>query len=153
MNVKSAQRALIDRSDVRSWSPAVVVADPDPEIATNEEWRAIMVQARKDQKFTQAELGGRVGTSQNIISLIENGPPDGVAASRFVMPICRVLKIPPPMHFESEEQKAWSQLGHVLRSKSMKQFKRAMALVESMVEDENDQPTSSRPSNDERARK
>lgn len=83
--------------------------------------------------MTQAELGGRVGTSQNMISNIESGQ---VTSSKFVLPICRTLSIPPPMFFESEDQKAWSQLGHVLRHKNMKQFRRAMALVEAMVEDE-----------------
>ena len=124
-------------------------ADPDPEIATNEEWRTIMVRARKDQGFTQAQLGTRVGTSQNIISLIETGPPEGVSASRFVAPICRVLDIPYPMFFQDEEQKSWSQLGHVLRHRSMKQFRRAMALVESMVEDAEEAED---PANDERSR-
>lgn len=117
-----------------------VSADPSdtPELATNEEWRGIMVRARKDAYMTQAELALRVGTSQNMISNLESG---GVTSSKFVLPICRVLSIPPPMFFESEDQKLWSQLGHVLRGKNMKQFRRAMALVESMIEDEApDQP-------------
>lgn len=123
----------IDQTDNRSWSSGVVPADPDAELGTNEEWRGIMQRARKDQGLSQAELAGKIGTSQNIVSLIENGE---VLSSKFVLPICRKLKIPPPMHFESEEQRAWSQLGHVLRAKNMKQFRRAMALVESMVDDE-----------------
>lgn len=101
-----------------------------------------MMRARKDQGFTQKELGARVGTSQNIISEIESGK---VLSSGFIMPICKVLKIPPPMHFENEEDAAWSQLGHLLRTKNMKQFRRAMALVESMLEDEAD----TKPANDE----
>lgn len=109
----------------------VVSDDPDPEMATNEEWRGIMVRARKDQNFTQAELGIRVGTSQNIISLIEAGE---VTSSRFVLPICRVLKIPAPVHFESEAAKSWVQLGSLLRHKNMQQFEAMLAVVKTMVE-------------------
>lgn len=101
-----------------------------------------MKRARKDQGFTQKELGARVGTSQNIISEIEAGT---VQSSGFIMPICRVLKIPAPKHYESEDDAAWSQLGHLLRTKNMKQFRRAMALVESMIEEDNE----TRPANEE----
>lgn len=120
-------------------------ADPRPEIATNEEWRGIMVRARKAYKgegLTQKELGARVGTSQNIISLIESGE---VESSQYVLPICDVLEIPPPIHYASEDQKIWSQLGHVLRNKNPKQFRRAMALVEAMVEDEEEAEPVARP--------
>lgn len=98
-----------------------------------------MVRARKDYKgegLTQAELAMKVGTSQNMISLIEAGE---VVSSQFILPICEALSIPPPMHFAHEDQRTWSQLGHVLRYKSMKKFRRAMALVEAMVEDEDDE--------------
>lgn len=91
-----------------------------------------MVRARKDRGMTQKELGARVGTSQNIISLIETGE---VGSSAFIQPVCRVLKIPLPMHFADEDDATWSQLGHLLRTKNMKAFKRALALVEAMVED------------------
>lgn len=97
-----------------------------------------MVAARKAYKgegLTQGELGARVGTSQNIISLIESGK---VESSQYVLPICDVLDIPPPVHYSSDDQKNWSQLGHVLRNKSMKKFRRAMALVEAMVEDDDE---------------
>lgn len=117
-------------------------ADPSPELATNEEWRTIMVRARKDHGLTQKELGAKVGTSQNMVSLIESGE---VATSQYVLPICKVLSIPPPRFFESEDDAAWSQLGHVLRAKNMKQFRRAMALIEAMVEDLGDE----KPANDD----
>lgn len=105
-----------------------------------------MARRRKDLDLTQLELASRVGTSQNMISNIESG---GVTSSKFVLPICRALSIPPPMFFESEDQKSWSQLGHVLRGKSMKKFKLAMALVESMVDDE--EPESRRSERDQPA--
>lgn len=133
----------IDQTDYRSWSSGVVVADPPPELATNEEWRAIMHRARKDQKLSQKELGARVGTSQNIVSLIESGE---VTSSSYVLAICKVLKIPPPMHFDNEDDATWSQLGHLLRTRNMKQFRRALALVEAMLEDDDEKPAA----NDER---
>jgi transcriptional regulator with XRE-family HTH domain len=107
-----------------------VSADP-PELATNDEWRAIAVRARKDAKLSQRELGAKVGTSQNMISEIETG---GVSSSGFIGPICKVLKIPPPVHYEDDDQKAWSQLGHLLRTKNLSQFRRLMALAETMVD-------------------
>ena len=105
-----------------------------------------MTRARKaygGEGLTQKELGGRVGTSQAMISLIESGE---VGSSEFILPICGVLGIPPPMHFDSEDQKVWSQLGHVLRHKSMRKFQRAMALVASMVEDDD---ADEKPANDD----
>lgn len=95
-----------------------------------------MVRARKayqGEGLTQKELGARVGTSQNVISLIEAGE---VTSSTFILPICDVLGIPPPMLYENEDQQLWSQLGRVLRHKSMRKFRRAMALVEAMVDDD-----------------
>lgn len=103
-----------------------------------------MARARSDASMTQGELGRRVGTSQNMVSNIESGK---VASSKFILPICKVLGIPPPMFFESEEQKAWSQLGHLLRRKSMKKFARAMALVEAMAEDDEDEAKPPAPAN------
>lgn len=105
-----------------------------------------MVRARKDYKgegLSQKELGARVNTSQNMISLIESGE---VESSHFVIPICEVLGIPPPVHYESEEQRAWSELGHVLRHKSMKKFRAALELVKTMAEDDDDVPSDSAPS-------
>ena len=34
----------------------VVSSDPGPELATNEEWRAIMIRARKDRGLTQGGM-------------------------------------------------------------------------------------------------
>lgn len=101
-----------------------------PELATNEEWRSTMRRARADRTWTQVELGRRVGTSQNMISLIESGE---VTSSQFILPICRALSIPPPMFFEDEDDRTWIQLGRLLRRRDMNVFRRALSLVESMV--------------------
>jgi|ERR1044071_5936945 transcriptional regulator with XRE-family HTH domain len=121
----------IDLTDIRRCSHGLVSSDP-PELATSPEFRADMVRARKAKHWTQKQLGARVGTSQNIISLIESGE---ITSSGYVLPICKALGIAPPQFHENEEQKHWSQLGHLLSAKSPKQFRRALALVESMLED------------------
>ena len=108
-------------------------ADPSPELTTNEEWRAIATRARKELGWTQEELGRRVGTSQNMISNIESGK---VESSTFIAAICKELSIPFPRVYENEEDKEWSQIGHLLRHKNMRQFRRALELVKSMVEEE-----------------
>jgi transcriptional regulator with XRE-family HTH domain len=110
-----------------------VGADPDPEVATNDEWREIMVAARKDLGMTQAQLATRIGAKQPQISEIESGD---VVSSALILPICRVLKIAEPQHYVDEDQKLWSQLGHLLRNKSMKKYRRYLALLESEIEEE-----------------
>lgn len=87
-------------------------ADP-PELATNEE-RAAAVAAREAKGLSQREVGQKVGTSQNVVSLIESGK---VESSSFVLPISRLLGISPPQFHESDEQRQWVELGHLLRSK------------------------------------
>lgn len=101
-----------------------------PELATNDEWRSTMRRARATHGWTQVELARRVGTSQNVVSLIESG---GVGSSQFVLPICRALGIPPPMFFEDEDDRAWIQLGRVLRARNMELFRRALAMVEAVA--------------------
>jgi len=91
-----------------------------------------MVAARKAKKLTQKQLASRVGTSQNIVSLIEAGE---VESSSYILPICKQLGIAPPQFHESEEEKHWSQLGHLLRLKNRRQFRRVLSLVESLVQD------------------
>jgi transcriptional regulator with XRE-family HTH domain len=100
------------------------------ELAISEDWRGVMRRARAAHGLTQAQLGQRVGTSQNMISLIEAG---AVGSSAFVLPICRELGIPPPMFFQDEEDRSWIQTGRVLRARDMEVFRRALAMVEAMA--------------------
>jgi len=102
-----------------------------------------MIAARKAKHLTQKQLGSRVGTSQNIVSLIESGE---IESSSYILPICKQLGIAPPQFHESEEQKLWAQLGHRLRLKNRKQYRRVLALVESLVQDNDEEPTSVAPS-------
>lgn len=60
-------------------------ADP-PELTTTDKWRADAVEARERLGLSQEGLGTLVGTSQNMISLLESG---GVRSSQFVLPISK----------------------------------------------------------------
>ncbi len=104
--------------------------DEMPELSTNEEWRGIMVRARKAQNYTQETLGAAVGLSQVMISKLESGES---TSSSYVLKICRLLSIPVPAHFESEQQRAWAQLGRVLRAKRPGLYESTVALVEEMI--------------------
>lgn len=127
------QTAPIDRTDGSLWSHGFVPVDP-PELATTPEFRADMIEARERRGLSQERLGNMVGTSQNMISLIESG---AVRGSKYVLPIARKLGIRLPVHHGGDEdQQTWSALGQLLASKSAKQFRQAMALVEAMVEDQ-----------------
>jgi transcriptional regulator with XRE-family HTH domain len=114
------------------WSHNFVASEDEqePEIATNDEWRAIMVRARKGHGLTQEQLAEDVGTSQVMISKIESGV---TGSSKLVLPICRRLSIPEPQNFADEAQKEWSQLGHLLRHKGGDQYEAALQLLRSMA--------------------
>lgn len=117
-----------------AWFHAVVDAPgsllSNPELATNEEWRSLMRRARHDHGLTQRELGSRVGTSQNMISLIESGE---AGSSQFILPICEVLSIPPPTWWQDEDDRSWITIGRLLRARDMEVFRRALSMVEAMV--------------------
>ena len=101
-----------------------------PEIGTNEEWRTIMIRARKDAGLSQEALGERVGLSQPMIWKIETG---ASPSSTYILRICRALSIPAPEHFATEWQQDWSRLGHVLRTQSPDQSEAAINMVRAMV--------------------
>lgn len=106
-----------------------------PELTTTPEWRADMLRARDAKGLSQGQLGQAAGTSQNMISLIESG---AVGRSSFILPICETLEIAPPAHGDPADQR-WVELGHKLRNRNQKVFARALALVESMLGDEEDE--------------
>lgn len=114
------------------WSYNFVPSSEDdlPELATNDEWRGIMMRARKAHGMTQTELANQLGVSQAIISKIESGE---TGASKLVQPICEVLSIPTPIHMTDPDERAWLQLGRVLRAKNPDQARAALRLVETMV--------------------
>lgn len=129
-------RALITVSYKRACFHAFVSeTDEDmPDLATNDEWRGIMVAARKQARppdypegMTQKQLGDIVGCSQVQISKIESGA-DG--SSKFVRRISKALGIPEPRHFVDEDDKAWWQAGHVLRHKNPQRWKILLQLAE-----------------------
>lgn len=131
------------RSYNAAWFHDFVADDEEmPEIATNEEWRGIMVRARKAHGLSQEQLGDKVGLSQVMISKLESAQ----ASSTYIMRICRVLHIQPPEHYENEDQKQWANLGRVLRARKPEQYRRALALVEAMTDElpAEDQPAESK---------
>ena len=132
---RTASRPEIDQTNNQWWSHGVVPADPadDPEVPTTPEWRKDMIRTRKLKGLTQEQLGRRVGTSQNIVSLIESGK---LGSSAFVLRIARVLAIAAPQFHGDAHQELWAKLGQQLQSRSPRQFRRALALVESMLEDD-----------------
>lgn len=107
--------------------------DEMAEIPTSDEWRGIMVRARRERGLSQEALGRIVGTSQNVISLIEKGPPDGLGSSSFVQRICHALDIPLPQLHLDDDDKAWASLGRKLRATNLERFRAALRLVESIV--------------------
>jgi transcriptional regulator with XRE-family HTH domain len=104
--------------------------DGDPELATNDEWRKIMVRARKQHDLTQEELGDDVGITQVMISKIESG---AASASDRVLAICRRLSIPEPQHFANDDQREWSELGHALRHKGSDAYQAAIQLLRQLA--------------------
>lgn len=112
--------------------------DDFPELATNAEWRGIMQRARKDHGYSQETFAKMLSVSQPLISKIESGE---TAASKLVIPICQMLSIPLPEHFVDEAERAWVQLGRLLRSRNPVQAKLALELVESMVKQLEPEPT------------
>jgi len=76
-----------------------VTADDEREHPTTGDWRAAMRTARKVQGVTQTALAAALGITQAAVSEIERGT---VQASSYVIPICRLLKIPPPVFYESD---------------------------------------------------
>lgn len=98
--------------------------ESDPEVATTPEWRRDMKRARERLEITQKALAVRLGCKQAMVSQLENGT---IRASKFVLPICRILAIAPPTHFMIEEQREWSRLGHLLQSGDREAF--ALELV------------------------
>jgi transcriptional regulator with XRE-family HTH domain len=122
---------LIRRNYKAPWSHGFVTEEGDlPELATNDEWRGIMKRARMEHGLTQAELARKVGTSQVMISNLESG---AATSSKYVLRICRELEIPVPEHFADDVDRAWAQLGRVLRAKGLDKQKAATEVVRALA--------------------
>lgn len=94
----------------------------------------------------QKELGAKIGTSQNTISMIESGE---VSSSKYVLRICRILRIPPPQHVESTldaDMQRWLERGQRLYAKDPEKLKQFLVLVEGMLGiDPNTEPEPPKP--------
>jgi transcriptional regulator with XRE-family HTH domain len=112
-----------------------------PRVTITAEWRERMYAARKAQGIRQHELAAKFKVTQATISEIEKGK---THVSRLVMPICRELKIAPPVVDVDEDQdqdveeveffSRWQRLGDVLRERSPDLAEQVLALAESMAE-------------------
>ncbi len=89
-----------------------------------------MVAAREAKGMSQGQLGGRIGLSQPSISAIESGH-----GSRYIPDVCRILKIPGPMHGWSEQQRQWAVIGHKLEERSPAAFKMALSNIQQILDE------------------
>jgi transcriptional regulator with XRE-family HTH domain len=111
-------------------SMATVTPDDEREMATNEDFRERMRSARVARGWSQFDLAREVGTTQPTISDIERGKAE---SSQYVMTICRVLAIAPPLFFEGDLDKRWREAGEVLRHRSPDVFEQLLRTAESFV--------------------
>jgi transcriptional regulator with XRE-family HTH domain len=111
--------------------PSAESLDKFPEISTTADWRTLMRRTREAKELKQHELGARVGVSQNVISKLETGE---MRASKAVIPICNVLRIPPPMAlFEDELDQRWHEVGRRLRSIDSSKFEGELVGIEAQI--------------------
>lgn len=115
-------------------------AEEFPELATNEEWRAMMIRARTSQKISQDALAERAVAmapnllrgSQAVISRLESGD---IASSRLVVPICRILDIPLPSHYVDDTERKWIELWRRLNEKDPARAAATLQFLRSQVGD------------------
>jgi transcriptional regulator with XRE-family HTH domain len=102
-----------------------------PELSTTEHWRDLMERSRRAAKLTQRQLADKVHVSQNVISMIESGR---IKQSKYILPICDELKIPPPhVLFEDEVEQRWVEAGRRLRKQDPRVFQAQLEAMERMV--------------------
>lgn len=90
-----------------------------------------MERSRRAAKLTQRQLADKVRVSQNVISMIESGK---VRQSKFILPICDVLKIPPPqVLFEDQVEQRWVEAGRRLRRLDPRVFEAQLEAVERLA--------------------
>lgn len=98
--------------------------DQRPEIPTTPEWRAAMREGRRRRNITQAQLAAQVGISQPQLSDIESGVSGG---SSYVLEICRILEITPPIVTTDETDAEWLETGRLLRSRQPEMYELLLA--------------------------
>jgi hypothetical protein len=114
--------------------------DEFPELATNEEWRVAMRQARDGRKMSQEELQSRAVAmapdllrgSQGVISRIESGK---IQSSRLVVPICRILDIQLPSHYVDDQEREWVEMWRRYREKAPARAAAALAFLKAQLEE------------------
>lgn len=102
----------------------------EPELSTSPLWRESMRLARKAAGMSQGQLGAAVGVSQAVISDIEKGL---IKASSKVMPICRVLRIPPPLVMVDPDIERLVTAALTLRTRSPSLFDAQLKTLETLA--------------------
>lgn len=108
------------------------IAPSAPEVPTDEDWRALMKSARKARGYTQKTLAAAIGVKQPTISEIESGE---VGGSKYVLAICDVLKIRPPMMCGDQLERRWIEGGRALRSRRSNAWLRMLEMIEDLLRD------------------
>ncbi len=117
--------------DTKPRPPGQAAIASEPELSFTKEWGALVRRARVDAHMTQRDVADKIGVEQGMISYIENGE---VESSRAVMPLVRLLDIPPPkQYFADEEEERWVEVGRVLRRVNEAGFRGLLAAAELMI--------------------
>lgn len=109
-----------------------ITTETAPEVPTDEDWRALMHRERKRQGHTQKTLAAAIGVKQPTISEIESGE---VGGSKYVLAICAVLKIRPPMMYEDQLERRWVEGGRELRARRSVAWMRMLEMMEDLLRD------------------
>jgi transcriptional regulator with XRE-family HTH domain len=104
------------------------------EIALTSKFLRDMVEAREARGWSQSELGRKLGISQPAVSNIENGT---ASSSRYVLAICELLEIDPPLHLRERVLEEWLTAGGRLLRSNPALFQTTLAMIESAAPNEN----------------
>lgn len=110
---------------------ATTKIEGEPWLPVTSQWREAARNARKEQGYTQRTLAQVVGGTQAMISEIEKGH---AKRSQLVLPMCRVLKIPPPAVGIDDETSDWGRLGAELRHRNEPLFESFRATIRKILE-------------------
>ena len=89
-----------------------------------------MREFRRKKAMSQADLAKAIGTTQATVSDIERGKAE---SSQYVMTICKVLGIQPPIFSNDDLDRRWIRAGATLKSKSFATFEQLLRTAEQLA--------------------
>jgi transcriptional regulator with XRE-family HTH domain len=110
---------------------------PAGEIALTDQFQQKMIEARKRRGWSQSELARRIGISQPAVSNIEEGR---ASSSRYVLSICEVLEIDPPIHVRDQALAEWLEAGGRLLRANPALFRSTLSMIGVAAPDEDREP-------------